>query len=368
MKNNNIFIFIYSFEAGGSEKQAVELAEELIKQGKKVSIGAIKSGPLIDIMRRKGIDCKLFSRKFNCHPILLILSLNLFFIFNKFDFIFSFTLFPNIYAGLIWRIKNIWCQRDEGLGYSAGLLQKFSMARTNIFVANSVGSFRYLSALGVEEGKVCLIPNVIKQTLPLTDRIDYFKLLDDDGKWERQGYRPIIFLSAANLSPFKDYPALIYAWDYFMNESAPKNALLIIAGSDRGSMKSIFDLIVRLNLSDSIRMIGHAKDVLSLMSAADIFVLSSRSEGMSNSVLEAAASALPVIGSDIPGINNCISPENRKFLSPSGASKELAKNMDKLYEDEILRKFLGRANEKYVSTVFNAEKSMRMYLDILDSN
>lgn len=370
MKNNKIFIFIYSFDFGGAELQALALARELKNRGFEVVLGALKSGPLSDLALESGIECKLFSNNPTRALSLLIFFIqsNLFFLKNKFDWIITYTILPNIYGSLIWNLRNIWCQRDEGLGQSVGFLQKLAISRTNFFIANSVGGTQYLSSLGIKEEIVRLIPNLINRTISIEDRIDYFKLLDVDGKWEQQGNRPIIFLSVANLSPFKDYPTLIYAWECFMKESAPKNAFLIIAGSDRGSMSSILDLIARLNLSGSIRMIGHAKDVLSLMSAADIFVLSSRSEGMSNSVIEAASCALPVIGSDISGVSNCISPENRPFLSPSGSSKELAKNMGRLYEDEKLRKFLGYENEKYVSTVFNAEKSMCMYLDILDSD
>jgi glycosyltransferase involved in cell wall biosynthesis len=95
---------------------------------------------------------------------------------------------------------------------------------------------------------------------------------------------------------------LLDAWTGII-ERAP--ATLIFAG-DGTERVSIAQRIDREGLSDSVRLLGTVGDIPELLRAADLFVLPSIAEGMSNSLLEAMATALPCVASDIGGNRDLI--------------------------------------------------------------
>ena len=100
------------------------------------------------------------------------------------------------------------------------------------------------------------------------------------------------------------------------------------------------------------------------MSAADIFVLPSRYEGRPNVVLEAQASGLAVVASDIPGCRDLIEPGETGLLTPPGNSAALAEVFAALAADASLRARLGdNARAAIRDGGFTWEACARRYTD-----
>ena len=108
-----------------------------------------------------------------------------------------------------------------------------------------------------------------------------------------------IFLYAGRLNAKKGGDVLLRAWA-LLPQRARDNALLVLVGGDVDD-KSILDLIASLKIRDSILLVGHQQDIRSYYWAADSFVLASRTEGMSNALLEAMSCGLPAIVSNVGG-------------------------------------------------------------------
>jgi glycosyltransferase involved in cell wall biosynthesis len=82
-------------------------------------------------------------------------------------------------------------------------------------------------------------------------------------------------------------------------------------------------------------------EVADYLSAADVFVLPSHYEGRPNVVLEAQASGLPVIATDIPGCRDLIEPGETGWLTPTGDAGALAEVLAMLASDASLRARVG---------------------------
>ncbi len=106
--------------------------------------------------------------------------------------------------------------------------------------------------------------------------------------------------------------------------------------------------ITKLHLEDTIQLLGHRTDVPQLLSNADIFVLYSAWEGFGLAVVEAMASGLPVIVSDVPGVNEIIrSEDDGGLVVPTENPKALADAIRRLIANPSLRNELGqRARER----------------------
>jgi len=109
-----------------------------------------------------------------------------------------------------------------------------------------------------------------------------------------------------------------------------------------------------LKIQDKVRFAGHVSDVAGLLSAADVSVFSSRSEGCPNAVLESMAAGLPVAGTDIEGIRELVGPTGAQFLAPLEDANSLASVLLKLANDPALCARLGTENRAAVRANYDA--------------
>jgi glycosyltransferase involved in cell wall biosynthesis len=134
------------------------------------------------------------------------------------------------------------------------------------------------------------------------------------------------------------------------------------------------ELVARVAAShhtQKVRFLGFQADPDAFLSTLDVFVLPSRSEGMSNALLEAMASGLPSIATDV-GSNAALLQNNPVAgLVCKPTVTELYDRMLTLYEDESLRAKLGRAAQVVAETEYSLEKMIDgyrgLYIDLLTS-
>lgn len=115
------------------------------------------------------------------------------------------------------------------------------------------------------------------------------------------------FLALGRLSPEKDHAKLLRAFASVI--SSDESAVLLIVG-DGPIRQDIEQLILQLNLQDSVFMAGARLDPFPILAACDCLVMSSNHEGQPMVILEAMALGVPVVATDIEG--------NRGILSPNG--------------------------------------------------
>jgi glycosyltransferase involved in cell wall biosynthesis len=272
------------------------------------------------------------------------------------DLLLPYTTLPNVVCGLTWRAGGvqscIWNQRDEGLGWPIPWCRRAAV-QTPAFIANTARGRQFLLEEGaVDPSLVHVIPNALD---PMPAR-------DNRTTWRcRLGLadKQIVAVSVANLQSNKDHTTLLKAWRIMLDAVEPDAAgdppVLLLAGYHGGTFPAIRALADELHLSQAVHFLGPIEDVTGLYAAADLGILSSRSEGLPNAVLEAMAAGLPVAGTDIPGIREALGIDGghaAPTLSPAGDAAVMGRRLTQLVKDKTLREELGAQNRRRVDTVF----------------
>jgi glycosyltransferase involved in cell wall biosynthesis len=111
---------------------------------------------------------------------------------------------------------------------------------------------------------------------------------------------------------------------------------------------------------------GHVEDMPDFLARADIFVLPSYREGLPRSLIEAGASGLPLIATDVPGCRDVITNGRDGILVPARNATALADAILGLVVDADLASKLGLAARKKVHTSFNESTVIKQTLDVYE--
>ncbi len=142
-----------------------------------------------------------------------------------------------------------------------------------------------------------------------------------------------------------------------------KAHFVYVGSTDRGNPSAASEEFLQ---SGAVEYLGHRDDVLDLIGSCDIFVLPSYREGLPRTLLEAAALAKPLVGTDTVGCRDVVRNGYNGFLVPPKDAKALAQAIEKLIELPILRNQFGRNARKFVEQNFAIEKIVEQYLRLYD--
>lgn len=184
-----------------------------------------------------------------------------------------------------------------------------------------------------------------------------------DHPWFAPGQPPVI-IGAGALKPQKDFPTLIRA---FARVRERRPARLVILGGIRNPGKDteyveeLRSLPSALGVADDVDFTGFVTNPFAYMSRADLFVLSSRWEGLGNVLIEALACGCPAVSTDCPSGPAEILDHGRVGpLVPVGDDEALADAMIKVLDAPPSPKML-----KERTTFFTVENSVDRYLELL---
>lgn len=204
------------------------------------------------------------------------------------------------------------------------------------------------SEFGLDEVPVTAIYNgvVNREMLDLSRQPVDHPWLAGDG--------PPVILAAGHLSPAKDRATLLRAFDRVRRRI---DSRLIIIGE--GSQREKLERLARdLDLSNQVDMPGFKMNPYAWMARADLFVLSSRSEGMSNVLAEALGLGVPVVSTDCPtGPRDVLGGGRFGALVPVGDDEALARAI----EDALRCKTRPVIPDDAIAP-FRAEYAAREYL------
>jgi glycosyltransferase involved in cell wall biosynthesis len=139
--------------------------------------------------------------------------------------------------------------------------------------------------------------------------------------------------------------------------------MLVGDGPDRGEVE---DELRKLGVEGRVKLAGERSDVPALLADSDVFVLSSRSEGLPVSVLEAMAAELPVVASNVGGLGELVVDGETGVLVPPGDPEALAEALGRLIGDRELRRRLGAAGRARAERLFDLDAFRLAHLDLYD--
>lgn len=169
----------------------------------------------------------------------------------------------------------------------------------------------------------------------------------------------VVSITVANLRTEKAYEVLLRA----AAESLKTNPDLLFLSVGHGPLESEMKaLSASLGLGDRFRFLGFRSDALALMAASDIFVLSSRQEGLPVSLMEAMSLGLPVVATAVGGIPDYVESGRSGLLVNPEQPLSLAKALCRLAEDTHLREEFG-SSAREIAAIFDSQ----LAVDRLDS-
>lgn len=145
-----------------------------------------------------------------------------------------------------------------------------------------------------------------------------------------------------------------------------KNLKIAIVGD--GHLKvGLKNLVIELNLNNEVKFLGIRKDVIKLMDSAKIFVLLSRWEGLPMVVLEAMSRGMSIIATNVGGIPEVIENGKEGILISPEDPEILVQIINKLLENEELRKNISQAAYKKVKDKFSIKAYFTHMVDFYSS-
>lgn len=288
---------------------------------------------------------------------------------NSIDLIHAHKHKPTIYAV----IASLFCKNTSVISHIHGLSRTRNLRRKilNIFiyrfvdkiiaVSDSVKHDIITSNFSINDSKIVTIRNCID--LKAIDN----SLTSKELARKKIGLPEdaIVFGTVGRLVETKGHRFLIEAFSKIINNL--KNPKLVIVG-DGPLYQDLKKQVEDLNIKEYVLFTGFREDVLQIIRGFDVFLLPSLAEGLSIALLEAMASCLPVIASNVGGIPEVFGDSQCGILVPPKDIESLRDAMLKMATlSEGERKKLGENGRARIKKEFTIEKMIMNLTNLYDS-
>ena len=253
-------------------------------------------------------------------------------------------------------VLNTHSRQDTLIAATAGRLAKVPLIVRTRHLASPVGSLlsytwlphrvttvsHYVRRQLIGRGVPAEHVQAIYTPVVLTPRLEHSTLRDE----LELSADAILVGCVAVLRPDKGHLELINAMLPLLR-IRPKLHLVLAGGGSPG-FEQLQAHIAHSGVSDRIHMLGTRRDVPNVLAGLDVFCLATRQEAMGTAFLEAAASGLPVIGTDVGGVSE---------LVPLDDAQALQHALIQLIDSPVLRTNMGQAGYQRVHTegIFTTE-------------
>ena len=355
-----------SFNQGGSERQAVQLARLLKESGRyEVGLACLDlSGVLLDEAQRLGLGEIPEYRLKSFYDRSMAAQLRRFALHlrgQSIAVLHTHDFYTNVFgmiAGAMARVPVRIASRRETTGWRTEkqkFVERMAYRLAHRVVANSEAVRRQLVKEGVRNEKITTVYNGLDTSrirplpgLNKSELLASFKIPCDD----RLQFVTIV----ANLHhPVKDHPTFLRAAARVI--ATQPRARFIIAGEGEltGAMRG---LAKELGVERETFFIGRAERVSELLAASDVCVLSSKAEGFSNSILEYMAAARPVVVTDVGGAREAAIDEETGFIVPPGDPTAMAERISELLDRPELARVMGERGRARVEQEFSCRAQL----------
>lgn len=354
-----ILFFIESLQAGGKERQIVEL------------IKGLKIFPDIQcelVLIRKDIHyTDIFNLNIKIHYIerkYLKKDPSLFFKFyliaRKFkpDIIHVWGNMVAIYAiptKLLLKIPIINFQiQNAPLKVASGFLSyKITFTFSDILIANSKAGLKSYNA---PKGKSMVIYNGFN-----FNRIEDLKIPEKVREKFNISTKHVVGM-VASFSPKKDYGTYIKGAQQVLDKNSDITFLCVGAGAD-GSYRKL----VKPEFGNKIRFLGQQQNVESIMNICDIGVLATYTEGIANAIMEFMSLGKPVLATDGGGTKELIKDGETGFLVKPKSPEELASKIEYLLDNDKNASNMGEKGRERIRKDFSMEKMINSFVGLYKS-
>jgi sugar transferase (PEP-CTERM/EpsH1 system associated) len=237
-------------------------------------------------------------------------------------------------------------------GYQARI-QRWAWGRTNqVLSVSKKLSERMASATGFAAERILTIQNGV-------DFSRFSPSLREAARLELGLDADTLALgTVGRLVPVKDHASLIESFARLRDRGISFKGFIAGEGPLRADLEA---QIASRGLGDHVTLLGQRRDIERIFAALDVFVLSSKSEGMSNTILEAMASGTPIVATNVGGAEELVEDGRTGVLVPRENSEVLADALARMAANAVRRRDMGVASRLKAETEFSLPRMLRDY-------
>jgi glycosyltransferase involved in cell wall biosynthesis len=346
---------------GGAERVALDLAVLQKRLGHKADVIVLSNGegPLAGAFREEGVVAKPVEKRHGIDfslPLRVAKQLRS----SGADIVHTHNTLPLSYGALAGRLSRkvvVHSKHGEGHMVSKGAkaLRRAGGTLVHRFVAVSEATAAHARTQRSYPfpSKIRVIENGIRMDRHRADaearRVIRQELSIPQSAW--------VVGTVGRLDPNKNQSALVRA----LAPTLSKDHHLVVVG-DGECMAEVQALAEGSANSESIHLLGRRNDVNRVMAALDVFALPSLSEGLPLVILEAMATGLPIVSSDVGGISKVLEHEAMGYLVEANDEQALASALQRLREQPEEARSMGNKGRAHVQENYSAETMAKRYL------
>jgi sugar transferase (PEP-CTERM/EpsH1 system associated) len=348
---------LYSVDTGGAEHVVLNVARHLDRSAYAIEVCSLTGrGSLADAFERLGVPVTAMGKGPGADPWLWV-RLAALFRAQRIDVVHTHNVTPWLYAGVAAKLAGVRLVHTEHSNLFAHQWRLQAAERvlarfTETIISDSEKVARTLMTQGVPEARIRTIVNGI-------DTVRFSAARPLDAKRSAIGLeRPqLIVGTVGRLVPVKDHRTLLEAFARICR--AVPEAVLVIVGD--GPEREVLErCAAALGVGEQVRWFGERADVQDLVPFFDVFVLSSVSEGLPLTLLEAMAAGRAVVATRVGGIPEALA-EGTGLLVPPKDPEALAHAVITLLGDAPRRLAMGALAAQRARAHFDVHDMVRAY-------
>lgn len=177
----------------------------------------------------------------------------------------------------------------------------------------------------------------------------------------------LVLIQVARLDYLKDHATAIRMLERVAARRPDARLVLVGEGPERGKIE---DEVRRRGMTERVRLLGLRTDVARLVAAADVLLLTSISEGIPLTLIEAMAAGLPVVSTRVGGVGEVVAEGETGLLAPAGDDAALAEHVLQLADDRERRVRMGERGRQRAREMFSESQMhagyRRLYEELLN--
>ncbi len=376
MPKINILYLITKLELGGAQKQLLSLISGLDKERYRVFLFTAKKGPLLsDAYSIDGLTLKRsnwLERPINpFKDILAFCEIYAFIKKNNIQIVHTHSSKAGILGRLSARLVKVKFVCHTVHGWSFNDFQPFFRRKLFIFLERLSARFTdkiiVVSHCDRQKGLDNRIGEPDKFQL-IRYGIDYLEFTSSGLDIRKELGIGAQDLTVGMVSCFKPQkaPQDFIRLAFLVNQSMPSVKFILVGdGILRAKIQASIN---KFNLQKNVILTGWRRDIQRILSAIDVFALTSLWEGMPVTVLEAIASSIPVIATNTGGIEELIIDGKTGFLVSPQDTRGMAEKLTLLLKDAGLRGQIARNARKNLNGDFAVTDMVKNYQDLYNKN
>ncbi len=178
----------------------------------------------------------------------------------------------------------------------------------------------------------------------------------------------VYFGTVGRMHGVKDQITLVRAFIHLL-ETKPelKGQVYLTLVGDGPLKQQAESMLVESGLNQFVWLPGARKDIAKIMQSLTVFVLPSQAEGISNTILEAMATGLPVIATDVGGNSELVENDRNGYLVPALDPETMSAAMFKMLDDLEKTRKMGQKSLEKVQEKFSIRAMVSQYIKVYDS-